>query len=99
MLYGFIGRVSSANQLKEGLDIGSQRTRQIADRVAKATLGSSDGFALPGNVPDPASMQPEGPVNLEQEMVSLADEQLRFEATARLLQKAYQQIRTSLRDR
>jgi flagellar basal body rod protein FlgB len=38
-------------------------------------------------------------VNIEEEMVSLADEQLHFEATARLLQRTYEQIRTSLRDR
>ena len=33
------------------------------------------------------------------EMVSLADEQLRFEATAKLLQKAYQNVRTAIRER
>jgi hypothetical protein len=37
--------------------------------------------------------------NLEAEMTSLADEQLRFEATAKLLEKTYQQIRVSMRDR
>ena len=98
MLYGFISRVSPAAQLKEGLDIGSQRTRLIADRVAKATLGAADGFALPAAQAEAGSTE-DGAIDLEAEMVSLADEQLRFEATARLLQKAYQQIRTSIRDR
>jgi flagellar basal body rod protein FlgB len=37
-------------------------------------------------------------VDIEAEMVSLADEQLRFEATAKLLQKAYQGVRTSLKN-
>ena len=32
-------------------------------------------------------------------MVSLADEQLRYEATAKLLEKTYSTIRLSLRDR
>lgn len=98
MLYGFIGRVSTANSLKEGLDVSTQRTRIIADRVAKATLNDADGFAakLEGAV---GMRQAGEPVDLEAEMVSLADEQLRFETTARLLQKAYQSIRTSLRDR
>lgn len=99
MLYGFIGRVSPANQLRHGLDVGSQRTRMIADRVAKATLANSDGFALPGAGTDPGSLEEGAPVDIESEMVSLADEQIRFEATARLLQKAYQQIRSSIRDR
>lgn len=96
MLYGFIGRVSPANQLKQGLDIGSQRVRVISDRVAKATLQNQDGFALPAERAEPGSAE-DGQVDLESEMVSLADEQIRFEATARLLEKTYQRIRTSLR--
>jgi hypothetical protein len=98
MLYGFFGRVSNSVQLREGLDISTQRSRLIADRVAKATLPPGDGFALP-EVGTEAGTTQEGPIDLEAEMVSLADEQLYFEATSRLLQKAYQQIRTSLRDR
>lgn len=98
MLYGFIGRVSAANQLKEGLDVGTQRTRAIADRVSKATLANQDGFVLPEVGADPGSLE-DGPVDLEAEMVSLADEQIRFEATARLLEKAYRKIRSSMRDR
>jgi flagellar basal body rod protein FlgB len=100
MLYGFIGRVSTANGLKHGLDVSTQRARMIADRVANATVAGADGFAttLQGiqNGTTPVKGQP---VDLESEMVSLADEQLRFETTARLLQKAYQNIRTSIRDR
>jgi flagellar basal body rod protein FlgG len=50
----------------------------------------------------PAPGQP-GPetsnVDLEAEMTNLADAQLRFEATSKLLSKAYAQIRTSMRDR
>lgn len=98
MLYGFFGRVSQSAHLREGLDASTQRTRLIADRVAKATLPNGDGFAMPPQGGEPGSLQ-EGPVDLEAEMVSLADEQLNFEATTRLLQKAYEQIRTSIRDR
>lgn len=98
MLHGFISRVTPARDLKEALDIGSQRTRLIADRVAKATLQQGDGFALPVAEAAPGSTE-EGPIDLEAEMVSLADEQLRFEATARILQKAYQQVRTAIRER
>jgi flagellar basal body rod protein FlgB len=98
MLFGFIGRVSSANQLKDALDVSSQRTRAIADRVSKATLKGTDGFALPRDPAQPVNPET-APVNVEEEMTSLADEQLRFEATAKLLQKTYEQIRTSFRDR
>jgi hypothetical protein len=104
MLYGFFNRVAGTVPLRESLDASSQRTRLIADRVAKATLQNQgppvqgqDGFALPAPLADPASGG-EGPIDLESEMVSLADEQLHFETTARLLQRAYQQIRASLRD-
>ncbi len=98
MLYGFIGRVSPATQLKQGLDVGAQRTRVIADRVAKATLRNQDGFAIPA-VPDEPGSEEDGQVDLEQEMVSLADEQIHFETAAKLLQKTYEKIRLSLRDR
>lgn len=98
MLYGFVGRVSSANQLKDALDVSSQRVRVVADRVAKASFEASAGFALPAEN-SPAGSPEQGPVNLEAEMVSLADEQLRYEATAKLLQKAYQGMRTAIRDR
>jgi flagellar basal body rod protein FlgB len=94
MLFGFINRVSNAAQLKENLDMSTQRTRAIAQRVANASLQGQSGFALP---PGPGAEA--GPVNIEQEMTSLADEQLRFEATAKLLEKTYTQIRTSMRER
>ena len=38
-------------------------------------------------------------VNLEAEMTSLADEQLRYEATEKLLEKTYAQLRTSIREK
>jgi hypothetical protein len=98
MLYGFIGRTTAAPQLKEALDVGAQRTRLIADRVAKATLGNSDGFALPGALAEPGSAG-EGAVDVEAEMVSLADEQIRFEATAKILSGAYEKLRLSIKGR
>ena len=96
MLFGFINRVSSAAQLKEGLDLSTQRTRAIAQRVAGATVGSQTGFALPGDAGAPGAAPA---VNLEDEMTALADEQIRFEATAKLLERTYMKIRTSLKDR
>lgn len=96
---GFIGRISSADQLKSALDVSSHRTRLIAGRVAQASLEQpGGGFFLPELNAAPGSMEA-GPVDLEAEMASLADEQLRYETTAKLLQKTYQQIRTSIRDR
>ena len=96
MLYGFFGRVSSSVALRENMDQSTQRTRLIADRVSKATLEQQDGFALPEAQQAPGTSV-EGPIDLEAEMVALADEQLHYEATARLLQRTYQSIRSSIR--
>lgn len=98
MLYGFFGRVSQSNGLRNSLDLSTERTRIIADRISKATLQSADGFALPEIGAEPGT-QLEGPVDIEAEMVSLANEQIHFEASSKLLQKAYERIRLSVRDR
>ena len=101
VIHNFIGRVSSANQLKSALDVGSQRVRAIADRVSQAALQNQDGFALPSSaMPEPGQEAvASSAVDLESEMTNLADAQLRYEATSKLLSKAYAQVRTSMRDR
>lgn len=95
MLFNFVNRVSSAGSMRDALDVSTQRARTIADRVAKATLANKDGFALPGTA-TPAEAGAEN-VDIESEMVALADEQLRFEATAKLLERTYARIRTSIK--
>jgi hypothetical protein len=97
MITGFISRVVPAGELKEALDIGTQRVRAIADRVSKASLQNQDGFALPGTPGASGAVAPSSGVDLETEMISLADEQLRYEATSKLLSKAYDQVRTALK--
>ena len=93
MLFGFFGRVSNAPQLRENLDVSSQRVKGIAQRVSGATLQNGTGFALPGEAGATSA------VDLETEMTNLADEQLRYEATSKLLEKTYQNIRLSIRER
>jgi len=95
VLFGLIGRTTNANDLKDALDLSSQRTRAIASRVAQASL-NGNGFAIPV---DPTTGKPveNNGVDLEAEMTSLADEQLRFEATEKLLEKAYAQLKTSIK--
>jgi hypothetical protein len=95
MLFGIIGRTTNANDLKDALDLSTQRTRAISSRVAQASL-KGNGFALPI---DPTTGKPaEGDeVDLEAEMTSLADEQVRYEATEKLLEKMYAQLRTSMK--
>lgn len=92
MLFGFFGRVTAAPQLREALDASAARTRGIAQRVSAASVGGASGFSLP---------QGEGgsPVDLEAEMTALADEQLRYDATAKLLERTYSRLRLTVRDR
>jgi flagellar basal body rod protein FlgB len=95
MLFGFIDRVTSASPLKSALDRSVERTRGIADRVAKASLQNGDGFALEAN--GKAGVQNANTVNVEDEMVALADEQVRFLATSRLLEKTYASLRGAIK--
>lgn len=98
MLSSFISRVTSAGTLKDALDVGSQRVRAIADRVSQASLANQDGFALPAMPTAPGQPpEPGAPVDIEGEMTSLANEELRFEANSKLLAKAYEQVRTAIK--
>jgi len=97
MITGFIGRVTPAAELKDALDVGTQRVRAIADRVSKASLLNQDGFALPGMPAANGAAMTSAGVDIETEMINLADEQLRYEATSKLLAKAYDQVRTALK--
>ena len=95
MSFDLVGRATDANQLKQSLDLSVQRTRQIADRVARATA-LQQGFSLPDTPTAPGSAE-SGPIDIEAEMVSLADEQLHYEATTKLLQQTYQNMRAALK--
>ena len=96
MLTRLVGSDTTVAQLKEGLDASSRAVKGIAHRVANA--GTPD-FAQALDEAQATGIAGEGQVDLEREMVALADEQLRFETTANLLQKVYQQIRSSIRER
>ena len=96
MLNRLVGSDTTVSLLKEGLGASSQAVRGIAHRVANA--GTPDFTQTLEEAEATGVAQGEG-VDLEREMVALADEQLRFEATANLLQKVYQQIRSSIRER
>lgn len=96
MFARLVGSDTAVTRLKEGLDASSQAVRRIAHRVANAgnpefaqVLDEAQASGAPGG----------DPVDLEREMVALAEEQLRFEAAASLLQKTYQQLRSSVRER
>ena len=92
MLNRLMASGSTVSELKAGLGRSTQNVRQIAHRVANAGSGQVGDFA---SVLEEA--QGGQRVDLEKEMVSLAEEQIRYEATSKLLSKVYQQIRSSIR--
>jgi flagellar basal body rod protein FlgB len=92
MLHRLLGEGSNAATLKQALDASSTRARGIASRIANIGNGSfADALAQAGAVSKEAQ--------LETEMVALADEQLRFDAAARLLQRTYAGLRSSIKER
>ena len=95
MLFGFVDRVSSASALKEMLDTSVTRQRAIAGRVSQASLGG-DGFAVSLAK---ATDENGAPIDVEQQMAHLADEQIRFDAAAKLLEKTYADLRLAMKDR
>jgi flagellar basal body rod protein FlgB len=97
MTIDFIDRTTIASQLKTSLDASAQRSRTIADRVSRASL-QPQGFSLAAAGGTVAPGQ-EAPIDVEAEMVNLADEQLRYATTARLLQKTYAGLHESLQSK
>lgn len=94
MISRLFGAGTVAHALRGGLDEASATHRTIADRVADVRQSTVNGFAetLDGSL---AGNDEE----LTRQMAALADTQLRYEATARLLQKTYADFRTAIRDR
>ena len=96
MFARLVGSGTAVAQLKEGLAASTKAVRGIAHRVANA---GNPEFAQAFDEAQAAGAPGEDRVDLEREMVALADEQLRFEAATSLLHKSYQQLRSSVRER
>ena len=83
---------STVQGLRQELDASMVRTREIGHRVANA---SNDPTATFETALGEAMQSDE--VDVEQEMVALAGEQIRYEAMGQILQKMYGQIRATMR--
>ena len=92
MIEGMMGAKSVVHGLKEELGASMVRSREIAHRIANASNDSDASFEASLS----AAMNPDD-VDLEVEMVKLADEQIRYEAMGQILQKFYGHIRSSMR--
>ena len=90
-----------AGALKQGLDASATRVREIADRIANASSRSAS-FSLPSadapGAPSAATGANVG-TDVEADMARLAEEQARYEVTARLLSKAYAGLHSSMTER
>lgn len=92
MLVRLLGKEATPQGLKGELDRTTGELRGIAHRVANL---STPGFEPFEDVMNRVG-NGEAPPSLEDEMISLADNQLRFEATSRMLQQVYRQLRSSV---
>lgn len=92
MIEGLIGTDSMVHTLKQEMSASMVRSRDIANRVANATNGASASFEASLDEALDADA-----VDLEVEMVKLADEQIRYQAMSEIVQKMYGAIRSSLR--
>lgn len=103
MLVRLMGAGSLVAGLRQGLTESTRSVRAIAHQVANASTPGFPGADGSVATPAPVAGSPEAAAvddaELEATMVRMADEQLRFEATANLLQKIHQQYRSAARER
>ena len=98
MIKGLFGNGTLTSMLRGGLEETSATHRAIAGRVANA-LDASTQTQFSDALQAKHANQQIRQVDLERDMASLADTQLRYEADAKLLQEAYARLRAALKDR
>ena len=98
MIRGIFGGTSIASQLRGGLEEASATQRGIGQRVADAMkVSTSTNFVEATQAQLAKARQAES--DIQREMASLADTQIRYEADAQLLREAYQRLRTAIGSR
>lgn len=96
MLDRLLGSDSIVHDIRGGLDRSTAAVRGVAGRIAAA--GAADPGAFAEALDDAEEARPTTrDVDLETEMVDLAEQQIRFDAQARMLEKMYERIRLSVR--
>ncbi|NOT34385.1 MAG: hypothetical protein HOP12_09470 [Candidatus Eisenbacteria bacterium] len=98
MIRGLFENRSLTAQLRAGLEEASATHRGISERVANA-LSASSSTDFSGELASRLGTAQQREADLEREMASLADTQLRYDADTRLLQEAYGRLRVTMRDR
>lgn len=100
MIRSLFGTNTVVAMLRGGLEEQTATQRGIAARVAQATtMSAASDFAGELDAATKGLAKPRiSDVDLQQEMAALADTQIRYEASGKLLHAAYGQIRTAMRD-
>jgi flagellar basal body rod protein FlgB len=98
MFKDLFGPSSLTYMLRGGLEEASATHRAIANRVANADP-SSTSVDFSSELKARTGKPQVDEADLQRDMASLADTQLRYEADAKLLQAAYTRLRTAIRDR
>ena len=98
MLRSLFGTGTVTAMLRGGIEETSATHRAIARRVSNA-LGASTSTDFASALQEKAGRNKLNEVDLERDMTSLADTQIRYEADAKLLQGAYAQLRAAMKDR
>lgn len=96
MLKSLFGPHTVSHMLRGGLEETSATHRGISDRVARL-LGSSSNVDFADEL---AKRTGDGRLDeeaLQRDMAALADTQIRYEASSKLLHEAYGQIRSAIR--
>jgi hypothetical protein len=98
MIRGLFGSSTLPAQLRGGLEEASATQKGIGQRVARAletSTSTSFSDAMEAQMAKSRSTEED----LQREMASLADTQIRYEADAQLLKEAYQRLRTAFSSR
>lgn len=98
MIRGLFGTTSASSLLRGGLEEASATQRGIGQRMATAlAVSTSTNFTEATEAQLARARQAE--TDLQRDMASLADTQIRFEADAQLLREVYQRLRTAIGSR
>lgn len=98
MIRGLFGDSSLSARLRGGLEEASATQRGIGRRVADAIQVSTAASYADATQAQRANAK-RAEADIQREMASLADTQLRYEADAQLLRETYQRFRTAINSR
>ena len=98
MIDRLIGQGSTTEQLKGAIGDSMRSLRGIAHRVAVAEARERGDADFAAALERAQGVEVPEQVNIESEMVALAEEQLRSETAMAALSQLYQQIRSGIRE-